>query len=505
MNSETESSYIFDALNTIEKSGNAYTSADCLFNACVRKHKGLHYPEFSAALSDQIAAETIYRDGPRLYTPKTWQLEEKAAETLKRLPTLPPLPAMDIPETLEFDGFTLFPEQRDAVATALSNRLSIILGGAGSGKTTLIRAIVSEFNDPKDCVVLCAPTGKAARHLGAQTKLGAKTIHSTLKMFPGGETVDTSEWNSVRLLVVDEASMMTLEMLAKILSSVPDICHVVLVGDRKQLLSVGPGNVLDDLLDLGVPVSRLKCNHRQSGNEGALKHNVVEFGDLHSLQDLHFDDSFSLAESSSKDVLDAIAQEAASRYLAGESVQVLAPFRRTVRDLNKQIREQVNPKTGDMLCIGLPNENDIEFRDGDRVIITKNDKYRDCCNGDVGILRIGEDDEGLYYTIELPDGRNPTWIAGEIADGLSHLELAYAMTVHKAQGSEYDTVLFPLLPSARSTLSRNLFYTAISRAKKRVLLYGSKQAIDAAMHKELPPRNSTLVEKTKLLMKRAAA
>ena len=504
MTNKQDSSYVFSALSEIGKSGDAYASVERLFQKCGKARKGISYPDFSADLNDQIAKGMIHREGPRLYTERNWQLEERAAEMLERLPTLPPMPVAELPETIEFEGITLGSDQRNAVAMALSNRLSIILGGAGSGKTTLIRAIANEFDDPENCALLCSPTGKAAQNLSGHTGFAAQTIHSALRIFPGKETTDDVSMDSIQLLVVDEASMMTLEMLTRILEIVPESCHVVLVGDRKQLLSVGPGNVLDDLLDLGTPVSRLTGNHRQSGKAAALLHNVVGFGDLHSLQDLDFDDSFSIVETSQKLANDFVIKDAALRYLLGESVQVLAPYRKMVQELNREIRDLVNPVVDNMPCIGSDGKSGAKFRDGDRVIITKNDRYRNCCNGDVGILHIDEACEPGSFSVELHDGRNPMWIGEEMAEGLSNLELAYALTVHKAQGSEYDTILFPVLTSMMPMLTRNLFYTAISRAKKHVCLYGSKKAIDVAMHKELPPRNSMLVEKTRILSKCSA-
>ena len=486
-----DSDYISAALDEICLNGNAFVSKEELYKKCGQLRHGLRYETFRDHLAEQIREDNIHVEGRRLYATKTWRYEEHAADRIAELPSRSPLPAVVLPGTLTVGDATLCEEQREAVEMAVTCRLSIILGGAGSGKTTLIRGIVAAAG--ADChPVLCAPTGKAARNLTARTGLTARTVHSALGMHPDEDFLDAVIWSSVRLVIVDEASMMTLEMLAGILEQAPDGCRVVLVGDGNQLLSVGAGNVLPDLIELGVPVFCLEKNHRQSAGASALLHNVVDFKRLRSAKEMMFDDSFRFIDAWEREAMDKLAKEAARRYLAGESVQVLAPLRRTVTELNGRIRDLVNPEAPEKACAK-------EFRDGDRVIITQNDRDQDCSNGDVGILHIVNDETGkcVQASVQLPDGRWPTWRGAEVSLGLRNMELAYALTVHKSQGSEYDTILFPALMAVRSMLYRNLFYTAISRAKKQVLLYGSKDAVDVAMRRELPPRKSMLVAKTR--------
>lgn len=486
-----DSDYISIALDEFCKNGDAYTSENELYKVCKRARPNLEYPVFRVNLAEQIREENIHVEGLRLYATRTWRYEEHAADKLAALPSKRPLPGAVLSETLTVGGVALCEEQREAVEMAVSNRLSVILGGAGSGKTTLIRGIVAAAG--ADChPVLCAPTGKAARNLTERTGMTARTVHSALGMHPDEDFLTAVIWQSVRLVIVDEASMMTLEMLAGILDKAPDGCRVVLVGDENQLLSVGAGNVLPDLIELGVPVFKLEKNHRQSAGAAALLHNVVGFKSLHSASELMFDDSCRLIEAWEQEAMDRLVKEAARRYLDGESVQVLAPLRRTVAALNKRIRDLVNPGAPGKACAK-------GFRDGDRVIITQNDRDRDCSNGDVGILRILNDESGkcVKVSVQLPDGRQPTWEADAVSVGLHNMELAYALTVHKSQGSEYDTILFPALMSMQPMLYRNLFYTAVSRARKQVWLYGSRQAVDTAMRRELPSRKSMLVAKTR--------
>lgn len=318
-------------------------------------------------------------------------------------------------------------------------------------------------------------------------------------MHPDEDFLAPVTWNTTQLVVVDEASMMTLEMLAGILHRVPKICRVVLLGDPNQLLSVGSGNVLPDLLALGVPCARLELNHRQDDEAEALLHNVVDFKKLHSKPDLAFDQSFCLHEMGTAEIKEAVTEEAARRFAQGESVQVLSPYNNkgnlSAYALNMAIRDRVNPLERGKIVLKRDKDS---FRDNDRVIILQNDRERNCSNGDVGILHILKvEEKRVTYCVELPDGRCPTW---DDASGLAQLSLAYCLTVHKSQGSEYDTILLPIAKGMDGMLSRNLLYTAISRAKKRVILYGDPQALDVAVQKNFPQRKSLLVPKTRMLL-----
>jgi exodeoxyribonuclease V alpha subunit len=311
-------------------------------------------------------------------------------------------------------------------------------------------------------------------------------------------------WDNTDLVVIDEASMVTLEMLTGILLQVKSSCRVVLLGDPNQLLSVGSGNVIPDLLTLGVPHMHLETNHRQDAGAQGLLHNVVEFPQLQCGKDLILDNSFSLREIEEPAIQKAVVDEAVCRYLAGESVQVLSPYNRgsalSVRTLNAAIQKRVNPASADKAEISYKGHI---YREGDRVMILQNDRERNCSNGDIGTLHIQDSDErNTAFCVEMSDGRRPMWHGSY---NLELLSLAYALTIHKSQGSEYDTVLLPISMGMYRMLSRNLFYTAISRARKQVVLYGAPQAVDVAMQKSLMPRKSMLVAKTRMRLENACA
>lgn len=491
--------YILRTMEDISLNGDAYTTTESLFKVCQRNDRRLSYAPFREDLSFLLRGGRLHLEGQRLYTTYNWRCEQSAAASLANILRAPNLDRPELPDKLTVNGVQLTAEQCSAVTLALSSRLSLILGGAGTGKTTLIQAIVAHCPSSSGCV-LCAPTGKAARNLTNRTGFEARTVHSALGLRPDDDFLEPVQWPYVSLLVADEASMMTSEMLAGILQRVPKTCRVVLVGDPYQLLSVGAGNVLPDLLALGCPSITLKTTHRQSKNAAGLVHNATRFSVLSSAADLAFDD-IQLEE---KDILAAIRDETVKRYLAGESVQVLSPFNRatdlSVQSLNQAIQPQVNPPFEDKHSLKL--EKGPVFWDSDRVMVTKNDRERRCCNGDVGILRIrSQPYETPDYSVVLPDGRRPTW---DDTSGLYHMCTAYAITVHKSQGSEYDTILMPVARKFSSMMIRNLLYTAVSRARKQVILFGELEALDTAMQCVPRKRRSMLVPKTRMALRNAA-
>lgn len=495
--------YILRTMADISLNGDAYTTEDELYKVCRRENRYLTYYAFLEDLHYLLKEKYLYLEGRRLYTTLLWRYEQSAAQNLAHILKAPFLGKAQILEKLKVNGVQLTEEQRSAVELALSSRLSLILGGAGSGKTTLVRAIM-DHRPSQNGWVLCSPTGKAAQNLTDRTDFQARTVHSALGMRPDEDFLSPIAWAHIDLVIVDEASMMTLEMLAGILCRAPGYCRIVLLGDPNQLLSVGAGNVIPDLLKLGVPSYRLECSHRQSEASAALTRNVTQFPKLLRAADLSFDDSFQMHPLPEPNIQGAVCEEAAKRYLAGESVQLLSPFntatKLSVAALNRTLQPRVNPHTEDKPSVAMKKEP--VFWNGDRVMITKNDRDRDCYNGDIGRLFVhSEADEDPRYSVLLPDGRFPTWVTD---DGLRHLTLAYAVTVHKSQGSEYDTVLMPVSKQMQSMMVRNLLYTAISRARKQVILFGELEALDTAMQCVPRKRQSMLIQKTRMALQAAA-
>lgn len=410
-------------------------------------------PQYHTDKTLLLQAEFLHREGYHLYAQRTWAYEVTAAKRLADILKDPTLPVLVIPKELHVGDILLSEQQCKAVEMALNSRLSVILGGAGSGKTTLIEAIVHCFKDNADCLGgtgLAAPTVKAVRNLTERTGIDARTVHSALGKHPDTNFLDEVSWDHTGLVVIDEASMVSLEMLAGILNRVRRNCRVVLLGAPNQLQSVGAGNVLPDLLELGIPSIRLAQQYRQSMDAVALRLNVVNFPKLNTEHELQWDDSFRLLPADDRDIPDLLCKEAARRYLAGESIQVISPVKAktgfSVQALNMRLQNEVNPLTAKKPTWG-------KFRDGNRVIVTQNNSYYDVCNGDVGVLHIR--------------GEKPRRIA---------------------------------ILAVRGKL-----YTAISRARKEVILVGSREAVNTAMQCIPYPRKSKLVARTNLLRLKQSA
>ena len=496
--------YILDALEAISKSGDAFCSDERLFRACKASKAEFTAAQYRTDKALLTQAGFLRMEGTRIYAAHTWAYEEAAAERLAAILKSPALPnVIRVPSGLCANGVVLNEEQRAAVEGALNNRLFLILGGAGCGKTTLIAAAARAYTESTERlsnIVVAAPTGKAARNLYERTGLHARTVHSALGKIPDEDFLDAVSWDHTGLVIIDEGSMLSLEMLAGILNRVNENCRVVLLGDPNQLLSVGAGNVLPDLLELGVPSIRLTQQYRQSEDAEALRRNVVGFPKFPTERELRWDDSFRLLAADDSSIPDLVCREAARRYRAGESVQVLSPTNSatafSVAALNARLQNMLNPK-------GKDKQTWKKFRDGDRVIVTKNNSDFDICNGDVGVLHISDEKPYRCATLELTD-RVVRWTLDRPEDeeseaSMPQLALAYALTVHKSQGSQYDTILMPASMAASKMLYRNLLYTAISRAKHEVILVGSREAVNVAMQCVPYPRKSMLVAKTNML------
>jgi len=500
---ELRGRYMLDGLKEITLNGDAYVSIEQLYTACKRQRKSLSWDAFSSDKAYLLREGYLHQEGRRLYLTKTWRYETAASEALADILRANQLEAPALPETLEAAGLIMSAEQKEAVRMALSHRLSIVLGGAGTGKTSLIQALVRHRMRYLPNWVLCAPTGKAARNLTERSGMQVRTVHSALGKIPEQDFLVPVPWHCTGLVVVDEASMMTLEMLAGILSIAPLGCRIVLVGDPNQLLSVGSGNVLPDLLALSIPSTCLEVCHRQEDEFGALLRNVREFKNCRRLNDFVFDGNFSFLHMADEgEIKEYICQEGARRYLAGEHVQVLSPFNSSghlcVHELNQKLRTLVNPprKTS-----GKLTHSGVTFCDGDRVMITENDWGRRICNGDIGTFHVlCQDNNAPNYGV-ICGTRPAMW---QDWKGIENLMLAYSITVHKAQGSEYDTVILPVTKQFSSLLHRNLIYTVISRAKKEVILVGDADALNMALQRHPPERKSMLVSKTRMLMRQTA-
>lgn len=470
--------------------GDSYVSEDNLYKMCKNNNRNLTHKEFRENLMKEVADKKIYQDGNKCYLPKIWKYETFAAKKLKELVFGSWQSSKIVPVIQDCIYNNLSQEQRDAVDLALNSRMSIITGGAGSGKTTLIRSIVNNCKGRLKCV-LCAPTGKAARNLYEKTGVSARTVHGALGTRPDEDFLSPVVWDDIGVVIVDEASMLTLEMFSGIISRMNSNCRLVLIGDTNQLKPVGIGNVLEDVISLRAPVIHLESNHRQTEVSEALLYNVTKFSSIRTIEDLCFDSSFKLLPMDSRVTYDSVVREAAESYQRGENVQVLTPFNQksalSAESLNMGIRNLLNPDREGLEKMRI---EDSIFYDGDKVMILKNDNGRKCYNGDIGILKINS--VNSTYFIDLLDGRTPVW---SFHQDSPELVLAYAITIHKSQGSEYDKVIIPIAEEFSCMLNRNLLYTAFSRAIYGIIVYGLRDLLSVALKKEQPVRLSGLVDK----------
>ena len=385
-------------------------------------------------------------------------------------------------------------EQREAVRTALTHKVTVLTGGPGTGKTVTVRTVIGALEALRCRYALCAPTGRAAKRLSEATDRPAKTVHRLLEYSPQ-EGFRRNEENSLEAdcLIVDEASMLDLLLTNHLLKAVDPAAHVLCVGDVDQLPSVGAGDVLRDIITSGrARVVRLQKIFRQAADSGivvnAHRINQGRFPILNRFDDFYFFSKEDPQEAAG--LLVDIVQHRIPRKFGldpVDEVQVMAPMYRGacgVANLNTSLQEALNPAASNRVERRLGGR---AFRVGDKVMQVRNNYERDVYNGDIGRVT-GIDAVEQTLTVKI-DGRPVVYDWGE-ADELVH---AFAVSVHKSQGSEYPAVVMPMVTQHYMMLQRNLLYTAVTRAERLVVLVGTRRAIGIAVHNnKVRQRNSGL-------------
>ncbi|MCR5563492.1 MAG: AAA family ATPase, partial [Desulfovibrio sp.] len=382
----------------------------------------------------------------------------------------------------EKSGLKLAERQKEAVAAALTSKAMVITGGPGTGKTTILKAILSIYGAITRKILLAAPTGRAAKRMSEATGREAKTIHRMLvyDVRRGAFKKNEDDPLDCDLLVLDEASMVDILLFHHLLKAVPKGAKLILVGDTDQLPSVGAGRVLQDVIESGsVPVVRLNEIFRQAKQSAIIAnaHRIIQ-GQSLCLDNAVGEDMFFIEKDIPEEMLDTIIGLVKTRLPRKfgldpfMDIQVLAPMNRgTVgtAKLNDALQAALN-SNGLQVCRGSR-----VFRVGDKVMQIRNDYDREVFNGDIGVIT-GIDAENQEVTVNI-DGAG---VAYDFSD-LDELVLAYAVSIHKSQGAEYPAVVIPLSTQHYVMLQRNLLYTGVTRGKRLVVLVGTRKALNIAI------------------------
>jgi exodeoxyribonuclease V alpha subunit len=390
-----------------------------------------------------------------------------------------------IPWVEDKTGCTLSPSQREAVEISLHNKVVIITGGPGVGKTTLVNSILRIIQAKLGKVLLCAPTGRAAKKLSESTGMEAKTIHRMLEFNPKKFAFTKNRDNPLQadLIVIDETSMVDIVLMNQLLKAIPDNAAVIFVGDVDQLPSVGPGSVLPDFIASGkIPSVRLTEIFRQAAaSQIILNAHRINQGQLPSTPETP--DSLSdfsvikaeTPEEIAEKLFHVVTERIPDRFNLHpvDDIQVLTPMNRSglgTRSLNVELQNRLNPDSEPKI-----SRFGWTYAPGDKVIQIVNNYDKDVFNGDIGRISRINIEEGLVFVNF--DGRDVEYEFGE----LDEIPLAYATTIHKAQGSEFPAIVIPLATQHYSLLERKLVYTGVTRGKNLVVLIGQTKALAIAV------------------------
>jgi exodeoxyribonuclease V alpha subunit len=510
--------YILYLLEKDNEEGHVYSREEEVAGKC-QEDLGASLERLEAALSALSLDRSIIKketpSGCHLYRPFFYQAEEEAARKLVSLASQDcPVPDFDLDRKIEEiekkSGLVFSPLQKKAIKASLQKKILIITGGPGTGKTTIIRAVVDIFDSWPKKVLLAAPTGRAAKRLAEATGREAKTIHRLLEYQPKGGQFKRGPRHPLRAdaLIVDEVSMVDLPLMYHLLQALSPEMRLILVGDQDQLPSVGPGNLLRDLTGSGIiEVIRLNEIFRQA-KESLI---VVNAHRVNQGQPILYPrrgdpeaDFYFIHQENEEKVLGLILKlcrfslpKKLGLSPLSTQIQVISPMYRGlagVDRLNLELQKALNPNSTSFKL------GSKELRTGDKVMQTRNNYDKEVFNGDLGMVA-QIDPRKLRVLVDF-DGRLITYEKDE----LSEIVLAYAISVHKAQGNEYQAVVMPLLTQHYIMLQRNLFYTALTRARKMSIIIGSYRALHIAIKNDRPVnRNSYLKENIQDLMKNPPA
>ena len=491
---------ICHALQELSLEGHCRVPEPMLLVAC-RRLLNIPEPVLEEALAQELSIGTVVAvedEGAKSYYLRSlFRAERGVAKSIGRImPGTLPWGTLDlatvIPEAEKSSAIELSESQRSAVALALLSKFTVITGGPGVGKTTIINTILDILDTEELKVLLCAPTGRAAKRLSEATGMEAKTIHRLLEYDPHARDFrrGSSYQLEADLIIVDEASMIDVVLMNRLLAAISSRSALIIAGDVDQLPPVGPGFVLADMINSGaLPVVRLTEIFRQAESSMIIVNaHRINCGELPfpSPQAVAVDegaaelsDFYVVPSGSTADILRRLLLVVAERIPARfgmeplRDIQVLTPMNKGVlgtKALNTLLQQSLNPYAARKIV-----RFETTYAEGDKVIQMVNNYDKEVFNGDIGrITRVDEEESVLWVEY---DGREVLYESGE----LDEIALAYAITIHKSQGSEYPAVVIPLSMQHFTLLERNLIYTAVTRAKKLVMIIGDPQALAMAI------------------------
>lgn len=485
---------ILYTLNKLSESGHCFAVREQLIDTAV-KLLDVESPELEITLDEMLRTGDVIRDEEAIYLPPFYFSETGCAKRLLNLLEAKREIDSDVNVVMEKvirqTGISYDEIQMEAIRTAFVSKVMVLTGGPGTGKTTTTLGIISAYRESGAQIILAAPTGRAAKRMSEATGMEAKTIHRLLEYKPP-EGYQRNEENPLKgdVLILDECSMIDIILMYNLLKAVPEHMTLILVGDTDQLPSVGAGNVLKDIIESErVPVVRLTRIFRQAqGSRIIMNAHRINKGEPVDMRGGKDSDFFFAEEETNEGIVERLVKYCTvnlPKYYqvdALRDIQVLTPMQRGVTgaaNLNQILQQAMNPE-GPALRRG-----GTQYRLRDKVMQIRNDYDKEVFNGDIGtVVRVDLEDRELVVNF---DGREISYDVTE----LDELTLAYATTIHKAQGSEYPIVVMPFSMSHFVMLQRNLLYTGVTRAKKVLVLIGEKKAVYYAIKNEKTMERNT--------------
>ena len=493
---------ILYTLNKLSESGHCYAVREQLIKKAIEL-LDVDAPELEITVDEMIRTGDVVKEEEAIYLPPFYFSETGCAKRIIRLLEAGRKVKVDpdkiVQKVVSQSDISYDEIQLEAVRTAISSKVMVLTGGPGTGKTTTTMGIITAYRLAGCRILLAAPTGRAAKRMSEATGMEAKTIHRLLEFKPP-EGYQKNEEKPLEgdVLILDECSMVDVMLMYNLLKAIPEHMSLILVGDTDQLLSVGAGNVLKDIIDSGrIPVVRLTRIFRQAqGSRIIMNAHRINKGEAIDKRGGKDADFFFAGKATNEEVVDTLVRYCTQnlpRYYhvdAFKDIQVLTPMQKGIcgaANLNQLLQEALNPTK-----IFL-HRGGTQYRLHDKVMQIRNDYEKEVFNGDIGTVT-KVDMEERELTVDF-DGRDVIYDVTE----LDELVLAYAVTIHKAQGSEYPIVVMPFTMSHFVMLQRNLLYTGVTRAKKILVLIGEKKAVYYAIKNETTTeRNTKLADRLKI-------